>query len=60
MGMKMAEQPLMMKPGISSSTAFEGFILLMALQTSTSETGTRDKVSEECERRGRSIEQQLL
>jgi hypothetical protein len=40
MGMKMAEQPLMMKPGISSSlTDFEGFSPLMALQTSASETG---------------------
>jgi hypothetical protein len=54
MGMKMAEQPFMMKPRISSSlTDFEGFILLMALQTSASETGTRDNYSEERERRGR-------
>jgi hypothetical protein len=61
MGMKMAEEPLMMKPGISSSpTDIAGFSLLMALQTSASETGKRDRNSEECDRRGRSIEQQLL
>jgi hypothetical protein len=36
------------------------FNLLMAFQTSTSETGARDKNSEECERWGRLIEQQLL
>jgi hypothetical protein len=59
--MKMAEQPFMLKPGISSSpTDFDGFILLMALQTSTSETGKRDRNSEHCEGRERSIEQQLL
>jgi hypothetical protein len=59
--MKIAEQPFMMKPGISSiPTDFEGFLLLMALQTSASETGARDRNSEHCERRGRSIEQQLL
>jgi hypothetical protein len=61
MGMKMAEQPLMKKPGISSSpTDFEGFSLLMALQTSASETGASDRNSENCESHGRSIEQQLL
>jgi hypothetical protein len=61
MGMKMAEQPLMMKPGISSSpTDFEGFSLLMSLQTSASETGATDRNSEHCERRGKSIEEQLL
>jgi hypothetical protein len=50
MGMKMAEQPLMMKPGISSSPKnFEGFSLLMALQTSASETGATDVNSEHCE-----------
>jgi hypothetical protein len=60
-GMKIAEQPLMMKPGISSSpTDLEDFSLLMALQTSASETRARDRNSEHCERRGRSIEQQLL
>jgi hypothetical protein len=59
--MKIAELPFIMKPGISPSpTDFEGFSLLMALQTSTSEIGARDKNSEHCERQGRSIEQQLL
>jgi hypothetical protein len=59
--MNIAEQPCMMKPWISSSTTdFQGFILLMALQTSASETRAKDKNSEECERRGRSTEQQLL
>jgi hypothetical protein len=58
--MKMAEQPLMMKPGISASpTDFKGF-LLMALQTSASETGATDRNSEHCERRGKLIEEQLL
>jgi hypothetical protein len=43
----MAEQPLMMKPGISSCrTDFEGFSLWMALQTSASETGGRDRNSD--------------
>jgi hypothetical protein len=37
-----------MKPGISSLTDFEGFILLIALRTSTSEIGAWDKNSEEC------------
>jgi hypothetical protein len=61
MGMKIAQQPLMMKPGISKSpTDFEGFSLLMALQTSTSETGAMDRNSEHCEKRGKSIEEQLL
>jgi hypothetical protein len=47
MGMKMAEQPSMMKPGISSSpTDFEDFNLLMALQTSASETGAANRNSE--------------
>jgi hypothetical protein len=42
--MKMAEQPFMMKPGISSSpTDFKGFSLLTALQTSASETGATDR-----------------
>jgi hypothetical protein len=51
----------MMKPGISSSlTDFEGFSLLMGLQTSPSETGARDNNVEECERCGRLIEQWLL
>jgi hypothetical protein len=57
MGMKMAEQPFMMKPGISSSaTDFEGFSLLMALRTSASERGARDRNLDHCERWGRSIE----
>jgi hypothetical protein len=59
--MKIVEKPYMMKPAISSSpTDFEGYSLLMALQTSASETGARDRNSEHCERRGRSIEEQLL
>jgi hypothetical protein len=59
--MKIAEEPFIMKPGISSSPAnFEGFSLLMALQTSASETGARDRNSEHSERWGRSMEQQLL
>jgi hypothetical protein len=33
---------------------------LMALQTSASEMGAGDKISEECERGGKSIEQWLL
>jgi hypothetical protein len=41
---KILEQPFMIKPGISSSpTDLEGFSLLMALQTSASEMGPRDK-----------------
>jgi hypothetical protein len=41
----------MIKPGISSSpTDLDGFSLLMALQTSASEIGVRDKNSEGCER----------
>jgi hypothetical protein len=61
MGMKMAEQPFIMKPWISSRPRdFESCFLLMALQTSASETGAKDKNSEHCERRGRSIDQQLL
>jgi hypothetical protein len=60
-GLKITEQPLMMKPGISSSLRdFECCSLLMALQISASETGTRDRNSEHCERRGRSIGLQLL
>jgi hypothetical protein len=59
--MKIAEQPLMMKPGISSSPKdFEGFSLQMALQISASETGATDRNSEHCERWGKSIEEQLL
>jgi hypothetical protein len=58
--MKIDEQPLMLKPGISSSpTDFEGFSLLMALQKSASETGATDRNSEHCERRGKSTDQQL-
>jgi hypothetical protein len=38
----------MIKPGISSSpTDLEGFSLLMALLTSASEMGARDKISED-------------
>jgi hypothetical protein len=55
-GINIAEQP-----GISSSpTNLEGFSLLLALQTSASETGATDRNSEHCERRGKSIEEQLL
>jgi hypothetical protein len=51
----------MVKPGISSSpTDFEGFNLLMALQTSALEMGARDKNSEGCERGGKSKGSQLL
>jgi hypothetical protein len=42
----------MIKPGISIPTDLEGFSLLMALQTSTSEIEARDKNSEDCERGG--------
>jgi hypothetical protein len=60
-GIEILEQPFMIKPGISSSpTDLEGFSLLMALQTSASEMGARDKISEDCERGGKSIEQWLL
>jgi hypothetical protein len=46
-----------MKPRISSSpTDLEGFSLSMALQTSASETGVRDKNSEKYKKQGRSIE----
>jgi hypothetical protein len=45
-GIKIPEQPFMIKPGISSGpTDLEGFRLLMALQTSSSEMGARDKNS---------------
>jgi hypothetical protein len=48
-GIKILEQPFMIKPGISSSpTDLEGFSLLMALQTSASKMGARDKISEDC------------
>jgi hypothetical protein len=61
MGMKMAEQPLMMKPRISSSpTDFEGFSLMMDLQTSASEMGAWDTNSEEWDRGEKSIESQFL
>jgi hypothetical protein len=51
----------MTNPGISSSpTDLEGFILLMALQTSASEIGARDKSSEGYKRGGMFIEQWLL
>jgi hypothetical protein len=50
----------MMKPEISSATDVEGFRLLMGLQTSASDIGARDKNSEECNRWGWLIEQQLL
>jgi hypothetical protein len=41
----------MTDPGISSSpTDLEGFKLLMAFQTSTSEIGARGKISGYCER----------
>jgi hypothetical protein len=51
----------MMKPRISlNPTYVEGFSLLMVLQTSSSETGTRDKNSEECERGDTSIGQLLF
>jgi hypothetical protein len=44
MGMKMAEQPFMMRPGILSiPTDFEGFGLLIALQSSAPETGAMDR-----------------
>jgi hypothetical protein len=47
-GIKTAEQPFMTNPGISSSpTDLEGFSLLIALQTSKSEIGARDKNSED-------------
>jgi hypothetical protein len=50
-GIKMSEQPFMINPGISSSpTELEDFSLLMALQTSASEIGARDKNSEDCAR----------
>jgi hypothetical protein len=59
--MKIAEQPFMVKPGTSSSlTDIEGFSLLMALQTSASETEARDRNAEQCEKQGKSIEQHLL
>jgi hypothetical protein len=55
---KNSEQPCMTNPEISSSpTHLEGFGLLMALQTSASETEARDKNSEDCERGGMSIGQ---
>jgi hypothetical protein len=57
-GIKIPEQPFMIKPGISSCpTDLEGFSLLMVLQTSASEIGARDKNSEDCERGGKSTEQ---
>jgi hypothetical protein len=44
---KISERPFMIKPGISSSpTDLEGFSLLMALQTSASEMGAKNKNSE--------------
>jgi hypothetical protein len=45
---------------IIKSDRFRRFNVLMALQTSASETGPRDRNSEHCERRGKSIEEQLL
>jgi hypothetical protein len=60
-GLKISEQPFMIKPGISSSpTDLKGFSLLMALQTSASEIGARDTDSKDCERGGKSLEQWLL
>jgi hypothetical protein len=51
----------MTNPGVSSSlTDLKGFSLLMALQTSKSEIGARDKNPEDCERGGKSIGQLLL
>jgi hypothetical protein len=44
-GIKIAEQPFMTNPGISSSpTDLEGFSLLMALQTSKSEIGQEIRI----------------
>jgi hypothetical protein len=44
-GVKILEQTFMMKPGLSSSPRdIEGFVLLMALQTSASEMRERDKI----------------
>jgi hypothetical protein len=46
-GIKIPEQLFMIKPAISSNpTDMEGCNLLMALQTSASEIGARDKNSE--------------
>jgi hypothetical protein len=45
---------------IIKSDRFRRFSLLMALRTSASETGGRDRNSGKCESRGRSIELQLL
>jgi hypothetical protein len=46
----MIEQPFMTNPGLSSSpTDLEWFGLLMALDISASEMGTKDKNSEECQ-----------
>jgi hypothetical protein len=59
-GIKILEHYFMIKPGISSTTDLEGFSLLMALQTSTTEMGARDKTSNNCERGEKSIEQRLL
>jgi hypothetical protein len=60
-GIKILEQPFMIKPGISSSpTDLEGLSLLTALQTSASEMEARDKNSENCERGRKSTEQWLL
>jgi hypothetical protein len=57
-GIKIPEQPFMINPGISSSPTYVGgFSLLIALETSASEIGARDKNSEGCERGVKSIEQ---
>jgi hypothetical protein len=50
-GIKITEQPFITNSVmLSSPTDLEGFSLLMDLQTSASELGTRDKNSEDCEK----------
>jgi hypothetical protein len=52
-GIKISEEPFMIKPGTSSSsTDLEDFSLLMVLQIFASEVGARDTNSEDCERGG--------
>jgi hypothetical protein len=47
----------MIKPGTSSSpTDLEGFSLLMALQTSASDRGARDKISEDNNNNNNSVQ----
>jgi hypothetical protein len=52
-GIKIPEQPFIIKPGISSSpTDVDGFSLFMALQTSSSEIRASDRNSDDCGREG--------